>query len=93
MNSIVVELFGRKIPIKTQDSEDHIRELVKYIESKLEEIDPEGRLPEMTLSILALLNLSDDLFKEQQRLREMRNKVRSKSTFLLDKMQESRYLC
>ena len=93
MNSIVIELFGRKIPIKTLDSQEHIGELVQYIESKMEEIDPEGRLPEMTVAILTMLNLGDDLFKEQQRLREMRDKVRTKSTFLLEKLQETRYLC
>ncbi len=93
MNSIVVDLFGRMIPIKTLVSEEHIRELVQYIESKMEEIDPDKRLPEMTLAILTMLNLGDDLFKEQIRLREMREKVRSKSTFLLEKLQETRYLC
>lgn len=93
MNSIVIELFGRKIPIKTLDTEEHIRELVQYIESKMEEIDPDGRLPEMTVAILTMLNLGDDLFKEQQRLRDVRDKVQRKSTFLLEKLQETRYLC
>jgi len=93
MNSILVELFSRRIPIKTQDSEEHIRELVHYIESKKEEIDPDGRLPEMTVAILTLLNVGDDLFKERRRLREMREKVRSKSTFMLEKVNETGYLC
>jgi len=93
MNSIVVELFSRRIPIKTEDSEEHIRGLVQYIEAKLEEIDPDRRLPEITLAILALLNLGDDLFKEQQRLRELRETIRSKATFLLEKLEQNRYLC
>lgn len=93
MNSIVVELLSRRIPIKTADSEEHIKELVQYIESKMEEIDPEGRLPEVTLAILTMLNLGDDLFKEKCRLREMRDSIRSKSTFLLEKIEENRYLC
>jgi len=93
MNSIVVELLSRRIPIKTADSDEHIRELVQYIESKMEEIDPEGRLPEVTLAILTMLNLGDDLFKEKRRLREMRDSIRSKSTFLLEKIEENRYLC
>jgi len=93
MNSIVVELLSRTIPIKTQDSEEHIQELVRYIENKMDEIDPERRLPEMTLAVLALLNLGDDLFKERQRLRELRETIRSKSTFLLERIEENRYLC
>ena len=93
MNSIVIELLSRKIPIKTQDWEEHIQELVQYIEGKIDEIDPERRLPEMTLAILTLLNVGDDFFKETHRLRALRETVRSKSTFLLEKMEQNRYLC
>lgn len=93
MTSVVVELLSRKIPIKTHDSEDHIASLIEYIETKMEEIDPDGRLPEMTMAILAMLNVADDLFKEKQRLKEMREAVRSKSTFLLEKIEQSGYVC
>ncbi len=93
MTSVVVELLSRKIPIKTHDSEEHITALIQYIESKMEEIDPDGRLPEMTLAILTMLNLSDDLFKEKHRLREMREAVRTKSTFLLEKLEQNGYVC
>jgi len=93
MTSIVVELLGRRIPIKTQDSEEHIRGLVQYIEGKVDEIDPERRLPEMTLAILAILNLGDDLFKERAQLRELKDAIRSKSSFLLEKLEQNRYVC
>jgi cell division protein ZapA (FtsZ GTPase activity inhibitor) len=93
MNSIVVDLLSRKIPIKTEDTEEHIRSLVKYIEGKLDEIDSDHRLPEMTRSILALLNITDDLFKEKKRVRELRDAIRTKSTFLLEKIDQNRYLC
>lgn len=93
MTSVVIELFSRKIPIKTHDSQEHIGSLIEYIEGKMDEIDPDGRLPEMTLAILAMLNVADDLVKEKQRLKEMRDAVKSKSTFLLEKIEQSGYVC
>jgi len=93
MTSIVVELLSRKIPIRTEDSEEHIRELVAYLQGKMDEIDPDRHLPEMTLAILALLNTADDFYKEQQRVRELKETIRAKSNFLLEKVGENRYLC
>ena len=93
MSRIVVTVLFRKIPLETLDAEEHVRWVVRHRESKTGEIDPDGRLREMTVAILTMLKLGDDLCKEQQRLREMRSKVRTKSTFLLEKLQETRYLC
>jgi cell division protein ZapA (FtsZ GTPase activity inhibitor) len=93
MTSVVVELFNRKIPIKTQDPKEHIENLVQLIESKAEEIDPNRRLPEMTLAILTLLNLSDDLAKERDRMREIREQLKSRANYLLEKIEHSGYVC
>ena len=93
MTSMEVKLFSRRIPIRTQDSEEHVSALVEYIETKAEEIDPDGKLPEMSLAILTMLNLADDLFKEKQRLRQIRDTVRAKTNFLLENMNQSEYVC
>lgn len=93
MTSVTVELFSRKIPIKTPDTEAHIQSLVQLVDQKLDEIDPNRRLPEMTLAILTLLNLADDLTKEKERSLELRTAVEGSTGFLLENLKESEYVC
>ena len=93
MRSQMVELFGRRIPIKTADSEEYILSLVDYVQKTVEEIDPNGKLPEVTLAILALLNLADDLFQEKRRLRELTDSLRKKYNFILENIDRTGYIC
>jgi len=92
MTSVTVELFSRRIPIRTDDSVEHIQSLVELIEGKMNEIDSNHRLPEMTLAILTLLNLADDLVKEKQLRKDLRSSVQARSTFLLEKLHQNGYL-
>lgn len=93
MTSVTIELFSKKLPIKTQHTEEHIEELVRYVGQKLDELDPDRRVPDLTLAILALLNIADELCKERMRVRELKEAIRAKSNFLLEKVEQSGYLC
>ena len=93
MAGITVDLFSRQIPIKTEDDAAHIQGLVELIKQTSNEIDPKGRLPEMTLAILTMLNLADDLVKERQEANQIRDAVEGKTSFLLEKLQQSGYVC
>lgn len=93
MHSQTIELFGRRIPIKTTDSEEYIASLVEYIRKTMEEIDPSGKLPEMSVAVLTLLNLSDELFREKRRLREMAEDLKKKYKFMLENVDRNGYLC
>ena len=93
MTSVTVELLSRKIAIKTLDDQAHIQALEQLIEQKMDEIDPNRRLPEMTLAILTLLNLADDLTKEKERFDELRGAVEGTTGFLLENLQQSEYVC
>jgi cell division protein ZapA (FtsZ GTPase activity inhibitor) len=93
MRSQMIELFGRRIPIKTSDSEDYILSLVDYVQKTVDEIDPSGKLPEMTLAVLALLNLGDELFQEKKRLKELAENIRKKYNFILENIDRTGYIC
>jgi cell division protein ZapA (FtsZ GTPase activity inhibitor) len=93
MQSQNVELFGRRIPIKTTDSDEYITSLVDYIQKTMDEIDAGGKLPEMTLAVLTLLNLADELFREKKRLRELAEDLKKKYKFMLENVDRSGYLC
>ena len=79
MNSFTIELLGHKLSIKTEDSEAHVGNLIKYIETTMARLDPENKLPETTRLLLCLLNLTDDLFKEKQRLEQTGSKAEKHS--------------
>ncbi len=89
MVSFVIELFSRKVPINTSDSEEHITALVDYIQGKREAVDPDQKLPEMTAAILTLLNLADDFFKEREKIKKFKEDLDLKTNHLLGKVSGS----
>lgn len=91
MPNVVVELFGRRLALKTESSQEHIDALVSLVGSRLREVDPDGAIPEMQRAILTLLNLADELERERTQLEAFRKTVLSKSSFLLEKLQSSGY--
>ena len=92
MPSVVVELFSRKMTLKTEHSEEHMRSLVQYIQGKIGEIDPGGNFPDLQLAILTLLNLADDLARERAAHTALREAVLTRTEFLLEKLRENGYV-
>lgn len=91
MPNVVVQLFGRRLPLKTESSQEHIDSLVAMVDARLRELDPEGAIPEMQRAILTLLNLADELSRERDQSERFRQAVLSKSSFLLEKLESSGY--
>ncbi len=91
MPNVVVQLLGRRLPLKAESSQEHIDSLVAMLDAKLHELDPEGAIPEMQRAILTLLNLADELSREREQSEQFRQAVFSKSSFLLEKLQSSGY--
>lgn len=91
MPNVVVQLFGRRLPLKTESGQEHIDSLVALVDSRLKELDPDGAIPEMQRAILTLLNLADELSRERTQSEMFRQAVLSKSSFLLERLESSGY--
>jgi cell division protein ZapA len=74
--SIKVKIFGSEYPLRG-DSEEFTRNVATYVDemiSSIHEKIPEQ--PTLTVAVLTALNITEDLFKERERSREMATMVR-----------------
>ncbi|MBM4137703.1 MAG: cell division protein ZapA [Nitrospira sp.] len=64
MGSVEVYILGQKYTIKGDAPEEHIRKLASYVDEKLKEVyNSSSNIAPVKASILAALNIADELFK------------------------------
>lgn len=74
--SIRVKIFGSEYPLRG-DSEEFTRNVATYVDEMISSIH--NKIPEqptLTVAVLTALNITEDLFKEREKSREMATMVR-----------------
>jgi cell division protein ZapA len=69
--SIKVRIFGSEYPLRGE-SEDFTRKVATYVDEMINTIH--AKLPEqptLTVAVLSALNITEDLFKEREKIRSM----------------------
>lgn len=79
---IKFKILGSTYTIESEDSEEYIQKIAKYVSSKCEEI--EGTTKEIDKALLVAFDIADELFQEREfRIRE--KAVVERSVALLEK--------
>jgi len=66
--SVEIKVFGQTYTVKTEAEEDHIREVAKYVNEKMDEILKKTRsVSTLNVAILTALNIADDFLKEREK--------------------------
>jgi cell division protein ZapA len=82
--SMSLELFGQRITVLSDNDEDRVRDMVDYVNRKLEEARNSSRkIQTDQIALLAALNIAEELFKERQDSANLRRRVRERSVKLL----------
>lgn len=69
---IRVNIFGSEYNLVSDNNEEYVNKVAKYIDDKMREIDRNNSIKSGSkIAILAALNIADELFQE----REYRNKL------------------
>jgi cell division protein ZapA len=80
MNSVEVYILGQRYTIKGEASEEHIRKLAAFVDSKLKEVhNSSPNISPVKASILAALNIADELFKLKNEQDEMTKYIEEKT--------------
>ena len=69
--SIKVRIFGSEYPLRGE-SEEFTRKVATYVDEMINTIH--AKLPEqpsLTVAVLSALNITEDLFKEREKIRSM----------------------
>jgi cell division protein ZapA len=73
---IKVTIFSTEYPIQSEADPERVREVAKYVDSKMREIATVTSLRSATrVAILAALNIADELFKERDANRSVESVI------------------
>ncbi len=84
---VEIKVFGQTYTVKTDAEEDHIQEVARYVNEKMEEVLKKTRsVSTMNVAILTALNIADDLLKEKERRIALLREIETKSKDLAEKI-------
>jgi cell division protein ZapA (FtsZ GTPase activity inhibitor) len=77
--SVRLNFFGKVYDLRADDSEVDVREVVEYVQKRIDEQEAQNRdLPPHKLMVLAVLNMGKDYVLARNSLREREKKCASK---------------
>jgi len=83
MGSTEVYILGQKYTIKGDAPEEYIRELASFVDKKLKEVyNASPNITPVKASILAALDIADELFKIKNQQEEMTKHIEEKTETL-----------
>ncbi|MDZ7318034.1 MAG: cell division protein ZapA [candidate division KSB1 bacterium] len=67
-NILKVNIYGTEYPIRGNTDVEYIKKVAKYVDSKMREVNKNISIDStLKVSILAALNITDELFQERER--------------------------
>ena len=70
-----VRVAGRDYTLTSYDSEAHVQRVAGYVDRKLNELSTATRLPMAQLSVLAAMNIADDMLKAHDEINRPRREL------------------
>ena len=70
-----VRVAGKDYTIASYDAEAHVQRIAAYVDRKLNELSAATRLPQAQLSVLAALNIADDMLKAHDEITRLRREL------------------
>jgi len=85
--SVEIKVFNQTYTVKTDAEEDHIQEVARYVNEKMEEVLKKTRsVSTLNVAILTALNIADDLLREKKKRMALVEEVEMKSKDLAEKI-------
>jgi len=84
---VEIKVFGQTYTVKTEAEEDHIQEVARYVNEKMNEVLKKTRsVSTLNVAILTALNIADDLLKEKEKRIALLREIEMKSKDLAEKI-------
>ena len=84
-NRVEVEILGNRYNLRTDSSPEYINKIAEYLNSKINEMSEEGLvLSSSDKSVLAALNITDELFKLKDNVDKKYRKLFDKTNKIVD---------
>ncbi len=91
-NILKVNIYGTEYPVKGSTDPDYIKEVAKYVDTKMKEINKNISIDSsLKVAILAALNITDELFRERNK--DMTSPVQFDFGNRINKLNKELYEC
>ena len=82
---VEVNILEQKLLVKSEDDEEHVKMVVDYLKSKIEEVKKNSKaVSTLNVALLAAMNITDDYFEAKERVVKLEGRARELSK-LIDK--------
>lgn len=83
MGSVEIDILGQKYSIKGDASEQYIQQITGYVREKIREVyDSAPHITPLKASILASINIADELFKLKNEQEDVVRRIEEKTVAL-----------
>ena len=84
---VEIKVFGQTYTVKSDAGEDHVQEVARYVNEKMEEVLKKTKsVSTLNVAILTALNIADDLLREKEKRRALVREIEAKSKDLAEKI-------
>lgn len=88
-NATTVEIMGREYRIRGAADEAYVREVARYVDTKLREVSQGTSLPTSDrVAILAAMNIADELFQLRRSSHDEMSSIEKKTQSLISLLDE-----
>ena len=90
-NFVKVTIYGQEYTIKAPADASYIKNIAEYVDGKMREVQEELATPQVPakVSILAAMNIADELFAEKRDRDQIKGDVESKVSSLIEIVEEA----
>ena len=90
-NFVKVTIYGQEYTIKAPADASYIKNIAEYVDGKMREVQEELATPHVPakVSILAAMNIADELFAEKRDRDQIKGDVESKVSSLIEIVEEA----
>jgi len=90
-NFVKVTIYGQEYTIKAPADASYIKNIAEYVDGKMREVQEDLATPQVPakVSILAAMNIADELFAEKRDRDQIKGDVDSKVSSLIEVVEEA----
>jgi cell division protein ZapA (FtsZ GTPase activity inhibitor) len=89
VNETTLTIHGSTIQLRTDMSNEDLSRLAVYVDKKIREIDPKGKLPQNKVAILASISIAGELLEERHKSRRSREDLARRLEHLHEMLDEA----
>jgi len=78
--SVEVYIYGQKYVIRSESSEEYVKEVASLVDRKMREVAQRGRsVSTLNVAVLAALNIADELLKSSRDNEELLKRIKDQT--------------